>query len=103
MESLIDKTPQEGKIIGYVYDGNFNNIPLVFAKITIKELDKTVKTDTKGAYQISLKSGTYTLAYSFLGYDTTIEHKVKVKNKQTIVLDKTLMASTPQFDFAAIN
>lgn len=102
MDSLFDQTTQEGKIIGNVYDGNTNKATLAFAEITVKELDQTIKTDRTGAYQLNLKPGTYTIVYSFIGYENAKALNVEVKNQQTIVLNKTLRTSTPQFDFAAV-
>ena len=56
-------------ITGTVIDGDFNE-PLPFANILVKETGAGATSDFDGKYTLELESGTYTLVFSFVGYET---------------------------------
>ena len=56
-------------ITGTVIDGDFNE-PLPFANILVKETGEGVTSDFDGKYSIELPKGSYTLVFSFVGYET---------------------------------
>ena len=72
---------QDAKITGSVLDGEYKNEPLAFAKISIKNSNQVVDTDIQGNYALNkIESGTYTLIYEFVGYETIEIKDVKVGN-----------------------
>ncbi|MDR9400008.1 MAG: carboxypeptidase-like regulatory domain-containing protein, partial [Psychroflexus sp.] len=60
---------QNGYITGTVKDGELNDV-LPFAEVTVKETTKGSTTDFEGKYSIEIEPGTYTLVFSFVGYET---------------------------------
>ena len=62
---------QTGSIIGKITDKENNNNPLAFANVLIKGGTKGTTSDFDGLYELSnIEPGTYTLVFSFLGYET---------------------------------
>jgi CarboxypepD_reg-like domain len=80
---------QEGKIEGIILDGEFNNEPLAFANITVKDTGNKVKTDIDGKYSLKLKAGEYILVFDFIGYQN-IKKKVVVKNTEILFQEEIL-------------
>ena len=87
MGSLIASYNQNIEITGVVLDFENDNEPLFFTEVTVKELDKTVTTEIDGSFKISLKPGTYTIIYNFMGYKEVEECNVKVLNRNPDVSD----------------
>ncbi len=73
-------TAQEtGSIVGKLVDKDFNNEPLAFANILIEGTTKGTTSDFDGNYEIAdVAPGTYTLIYSFLGYETITKTAIVV-------------------------
>ena len=84
----------KGTITGIVYDKEANNAPLPFANVFIKGTTTGSTTEFEGNYTIQADPGTYTLVFSFLGYDTVEIPNVVVKANQTTTINQTLSAST---------
>lgn len=59
---------QQG-ISGTLIDGDFNE-PLPFANILVKETGDGITSDFDGKYAFELSAGTYTLVFSYVGYET---------------------------------
>lgn len=60
-----------GYISGSLLDFESNNEPLMFAKVSIKETGAEVLSDEKGTFKFeNLKDATYTLVFSFVGYES---------------------------------
>ncbi|ALM08770.1 TonB-dependent receptor [Sediminicola sp. YIK13] len=60
-----------GGIVGKVIDKELNDEPLPFANVLIKNSTKGTTSDFDGLYEINnITPGTYTLAFSYLGYET---------------------------------
>ena len=91
---------QEGIIAGTVLDGDFNE-PMAFANIIVKGTTTGTTSDFDGKYQLELDTGTYTLEFSFVGYETKEVTDVEVKPNQTTDLDITL--SQPSFPLKVIS
>jgi len=68
-----------GSIVGKLIDREMNDEPLPFANVLIKGTAKGTTSDFDGLYELSgLEPGTYTIVYSFLGYET-VERTVTVE------------------------
>ena len=64
-------------ITGTVIDGDFNE-PLPFANILILETGDGVTSDFDGKYSFELPAGTYSIQFSFVGYETKIITEIEV-------------------------
>ncbi len=93
VNSFFAETIKNGVVKGIVLDGELEKTPLVFAKITVKELAKSINTNAEGKYKLKLKPGTYTLLFDFIGYDTKKVVNVIVKDNTETNLNQTLNAS----------
>jgi TonB-dependent receptor len=82
-------TAQEtGSIVGKLTDKDFNNDPLAFANILIEGTTKGTTSDFDGLYEITdLEAGTYTVIYSFLGYETITKINVVVEAGKSTTVD----------------
>lgn len=66
-------------ITGTITDGDFNE-PLAFATVIVKGTSLGTTSDFDGKYQLDVEeAGTYTLQFSFLGYDTKEVSEIDVK------------------------
>jgi len=82
-----------GTISGTLSDNETGGQPLPFANVLIKGTTKGTTTDFDGKYNITLDPGTYTLEFSFVGYETIEVPGVVVEANKVIVIDKTLSAN----------
>ncbi|MEX0273479.1 MAG: TonB-dependent receptor, partial [Flavobacteriaceae bacterium] len=79
-----------GSIAGKLTDKEMNNDPLPFANVLIKGTTKGTTSDFDGLYEIpGLEPGSYTIVYSFLGYET-----VEIPNVE-VVADKVTTINVP--------
>ena len=76
-------------ITGTVIDGDFNE-PLPFANILVKETGEGVTSDFDGKYSIELPKGSYTLVFSFVGYETKEITNINVSDADYTVTDIVL-------------
>jgi TonB-dependent receptor len=88
---------QDGTISGTINDGEFNDV-LPFANVLIKGTTKGATSDFDGKYQIDLEPGTYTVVFSFLGYETKEITGVVVASGQETTVDVTLNPASNQLD-----
>lgn len=87
-----------GAITGSLLDLESNNEPLLYGKVTVKETGASVLSDENGFFKIeNLKEGTYTLVYSFVGYDTK-EIQTEVSSSKSTNITLHLAASTISLD-----
>lgn len=92
--SLAASAQTTGSIVGTLLDREMNDEPLPFANILIKGTTKGTTSDFDGLYRIDgLAEGTYTLQYSFLGYETVEVADVIVKAGQETEVNVPLSAS----------
>jgi len=83
----------KGTISGTVLDKEFENAPLPFANVFIKGTTIGTTTDFDGNYTLQANSGTYTLVFSFIGYQTIEVPNVIVKTGEDTTIIKTMSAS----------
>jgi outer membrane receptor protein involved in Fe transport len=100
-----------GSIAGKVTDQEFNNEPLPFANILIKGTTTGTTSDFDGLYQIDrLDPGTYTVVFSYLGYETVelpnievvpgkvTEINVPLSATQGVALDEVVVTTVARKD-----
>ncbi|WP_452218489.1 TonB-dependent receptor domain-containing protein [Lacinutrix undariae] len=84
---------QTGKIVGNVIDGEFVE-PMAFANILVKGTTTGTTSDFDGKYELNLEAGTYTLVFSFVGYETKEISEVIVKANKVVNIDVTLSTNS---------
>lgn len=80
---------QFGKVSGKIIDGTFQD-PVPFANIQLKGTTEGTTTDFDGAYYMELSPGTYTMIYSFVGYETVEISEIIVAEGKTTQIDVVL-------------
>ena len=100
--SAVSFAQNTGSITGKLIDKEFNNEPLPFANVLIKGTTTGVTSDVDGIYKLdNLDPGTYTLSFSFVGYET-IEKQVVVEADKETKLDVVMFASAASLDEVVI-
>lgn len=90
---------QNGSIVGKLTDKELNNEPLPFANVLIKGTTKGTTSDFDGLFQIEdVEPGTYTLTFSFLGYETLEVPNVVVEAGKVTEINAGLGASSVGLD-----
>ncbi|WP_405294906.1 TonB-dependent receptor domain-containing protein [Algibacter sp. Ld11] len=84
----------QGTVAGNVLDGEYNNEPMAFANILVKGTTTGTTSDFDGKYQLSLDAGTYTLIFSFVGYESKEISDIVIKNGQVFDLDVILKSNS---------
>jgi hypothetical protein len=97
--SLFDNQLKKGTLSGKVLDEEFNNHPLAFVTITVKETNISTTSNQDGSFSFNLKPGFYTLLYHFVGYQTIEVENVKVSLNETILTPQKLKALAPEMPF----
>ncbi|TBN01909.1 TonB-dependent receptor [Hyunsoonleella flava] len=93
---------QTGAVKGKLTDKEYNNEPLAFANVLIKGTTKGTTSDFDGLYEFTgLDAGTYTLVFSFVGYETQ-EIAVTVIAGETVTLNVEMGASAASLDEVVI-
>ena len=88
-----------GSISGLLTDKETGDQPLPFANVTIKGTTKGTTTDFDGLYQIeNIEPGTYTLVFSFVGYETLEVPNVNVEANKVTTIHSGLGASAAALD-----
>lgn len=82
----------KGTIKGKLLDKEMDNEPLSFASVVIKGTTTGTETDMDGDFTLSVNAGSYTIVFSFLGYQS-LEVPVIVKAGETVIVNKTLVAA----------
>ena len=97
-------TAQEsGSIIGKLTDKDVNNEPLAFANVLIKGTTKGTTSDFDGLYELrNVEPGTYTLVFSFLGYETLEIPDVIVEPGEETEVNTALGAGSVALDEVVI-
>ena len=88
---------QQGVLTGTVNDGEFNDI-LPFANILVKGTTIGTTSDFDGKYTLDLDEGTYTISFSYLGYQTVEITEVVIGAGEEVILDATLNPASNQLD-----
>ena len=83
-----------GTVAGKLLDKENNDEPLPFANVIVKGTSKGASTDFDGFYEIAgVPPGTYTLEFSFTGYQTVEIPNVVVEAGKVAVVDATMGAT----------
>ncbi len=90
----VDNTDGNFTISGYVKDAS-NGEVLIGSTILVKEESKGAAANIYGFYSISLKPGTYTLVFSFIGFNSQ-ERIVKLAENTTINVELNLESQVIQ-------
>ena len=80
---------QTGILSGTVMDSEFNDV-LPYANVVVKGSTKGTTTDFDGKYVLELPEGTYTIQYSFVGYETKEITDVTVKANEEVIVDVSI-------------
>ena len=89
---------QNGSIVGKLTDKDYNDEPLAFANILIKGTTTGTTSDFDGLYEFKdLTPGSYTLVFSFVGYETQ-EITVDVIADQATTLNVEMGTSSASLD-----
>jgi len=96
---VIGHAQSKGSIVGTVTDKEANNASLPFASVFIKGTSTGTTSDIDGIYQISnVEPGTYTVVFSFVGYETVEIPNVIVEADKDTTVDAILGASAANLD-----
>ena len=96
--SITTYAQNNGSLIGKLIDLDANNEPLIFANILIKGTIKGTTSDFDGLYAISdIEPGTYTVIYSFVGYETQ-EIEVEIQENKDTEINVSMKASAASLD-----
>ncbi|WP_100613995.1 TonB-dependent receptor [Confluentibacter citreus] len=102
--SLIYSQTGSGSIAGKITDKDYNNEPLAFATIVIKNTSIGAISDIDGNYSVkNLDPGVYTVVVSFVGYETIEVPNVKVENKKVTQVNIPIAAGTVSLDDVVIS
>ncbi|MGY0390936.1 TonB-dependent receptor domain-containing protein [Bizionia sp. KMM 8389] len=92
----------KGSLVGKLTDKEYNNEPLPFANVLIKGTAKGTTTDMDGLYAIeNLNPGTYTIVFSFVGYETQEVEASIIAGKVTTI-NLPMAASAASLDEVVI-
>ncbi len=94
---------QSGSIVGKLTDKDYNDEPLPFVNIFLKGTNKGVTSDIDGLYSLdNVTPGTYTVVYSFVGYETVELPNVSVVADKVTNIDVPMSASAAALDEVVI-
>ncbi len=88
---------QTGIISGIVNDKDFQE-PLPFANVMIEGTTEGITTDFDGIYRLEVAPGTYTLIFSFVGYETVKVADIEVKSSEVSEVNLSLGTLAQQID-----
>ncbi|RCW93314.1 TonB-dependent receptor [Winogradskyella arenosi] len=84
---------ETGTLTGKIFDGEFNDV-LPFANVVVQNSSTGTTTDFDGVYKLTLDVGTYTLVYSFVGYETKAISEVTIEANNVVEVNVTLNPSS---------
>ncbi len=94
---------ETGSIVGKLTDKEADNEPLAFANILIKNTTKGTTSDFDGLYEIpDIEPGSYTVVFSFLGYETLEIPEVIVEAGKVTEVNTGLGAGSVSLDEVVI-
>jgi TonB-dependent receptor len=79
----------KGTVQGVITDKELQNESLPFANVVVKGTSIAVNTDVEGKYSFKIEPGTYTVEFSFLGYEN-VSKTIVVKANETVTLSLAL-------------
>jgi outer membrane receptor protein involved in Fe transport len=90
--SMISFAQNSAKVSGIITDKDSKQ-PVSFVSISLKGLMTNAESDINGNYEITMKPGTYTIVYAFIGYKT-FEKEVTVTDNETLNLNIALQENS---------
>lgn len=94
---------QTGSIVGKLIDTEYNNEPLPFANVFLKGTKKGITSDIDGLYSLeNISPGTYTIVYSYIGYETVEIPDVKVTAYKVTNIEVPMGTSAAALDEVVI-
>ena len=103
LTSIVNAQETTGSIAGKLTDREMNGEPLPFANVTIKGTSKGTTSDYDGLYVLDkIEPGTYTVVFSFVGYETLEIPNVKVVADKVTEINTGLGASAATLDEVVI-
>ncbi|WP_121666983.1 TonB-dependent receptor [Mesonia aquimarina] len=103
MLASVSYSQETGALKGSLADKETDNQPLPFANVVIKGTSKGTTTDFDGLYEIkNVEPGTYTIVFSFVGYETKEIPDVVIKAGETTTLNGSLGSSAAALDAVMI-
>lgn len=95
----ITHAQQTGAIVGKLTDKDYNDEPLPFANIIIKNTATGTTSDIDGLYSLeNMDPGTYTIVYSFVGYESIEVPNIIVEPNKVTTVNVPMGASTAALD-----
>ncbi|MGK6351057.1 TonB-dependent receptor domain-containing protein [Parapedobacter sp. DT-150] len=88
---------QQGQLVGTVSEGGTGE-KLSSVTVAVKNSSIGARTDFEGDYALELNPGTYTLVYSFIGYQTQEIEAVEIKAGEATHLDIVLESQADLLD-----
>lgn len=84
---------QNGTLTGIITDKDLDNEPLPFANVSVVGKPIGTTADENGHYSLSLPAGDYTVAFSFLGYESA-QTTVSIAPRQTLDVSQALTSES---------
>ncbi len=80
---------QRGTLTGTLLDAETGET-LIGATVAVPALGTGTTTDLDGVYRLPLDAGTYTVTFSYVGYDAQTVENVQIAVSQTVTIDRQL-------------
>ena len=101
--TTITFSQETGSIVGAITDKDYNNEPLAFANVLIEGTSNGVISDIDGLYEFNnLAVGTYTVVFSFVGYQTTKIENLNIEANKVTTVNVSMEASAAALDQVVI-
>lgn len=98
LSTVFSYSQDTGSIVGKLTDKEYNDEPLPFANILIKGTSNGVTSDMDGLFSLdNLEPGTYTIVFSFVGYQTQ-EVEALVEAGKVTEINLPMSASAASLD-----
>ena len=94
LAATVTNAQSKGTIQGTILDKESDNQPLPFANVFIKGSQTGTTSDIDGVFIFQADPGTYTLVFSFVGYQKLEVPNVIVKADEVTTLDNVVMNAT---------
>lgn len=102
--SSFSQDDKKGGIVGKLTDRETNGEPLPFANVILKDSNTGTTTDFDGFFSLdNLEPGTYTVVFSFVGYEIVEVPKVRIIAGKLTEINAELGASAAALDEIVIN
>jgi len=88
---------QTSEIYGTIKDKDFQDV-LPFANILVRETMEGTTSDFDGLYRLELAPGSYTVEFSFIGYETIVVTDVILEEDQSVEVSTSLSIASQQMN-----